>query len=238
MTSFTFKQFTIHQENTAMKAGTDGVLLGAWCDFSEADSILDIGTGTGLIALMAAQKSANNAQIDAIEIDNDAYKQACGNIENSKFAKKINVINQDFISFASAENHKKYDYIVSNPPFFENSKKSADNKRTLARHTDSLPFSKLISGVTEIISDKGFFSVIIPAISCLEFVRLCALSHMHLCHKTLIFTKEGAELPRRVMLTFSREILPLIQNKIIINSLNGGFSDEYKNLTKDFYLKF
>lgn len=237
MSSFTFKQFTIHQENTAMKAGTDGVLLGAWCDFSEADSILDIGTGTGLIALMAAQKSAESAKIYAIEIDADAYNQACGNVRNSKFANKINIVNQDFINFA-AENKTKYDYIVSNPPFFENSQKSTDNKRTLARHTDSLPFSKLISGVAKIISYKGFFSVIIPAISCLEFVRLCALSHLHLCHKSLIFTKEGAELPRRVMLTFSKEILPHVQDKITINSKDGKPSEEYKKLTKDFYLKY
>ncbi|MCQ2251129.1 MAG: methyltransferase [Bacteroidales bacterium] len=235
MSSFTFKQFTIHQENTAMKAGTDGVLLGAWCDFSEADSILDIGTGTGLIALMAAQKSAESARIYAIEIDTDAYNQAYGNVENSKFANKINIVNQDFINFA-AENKTNYDYIVSNPPFFENSQKSSDNKRTLARHTDSLPFSKLISGVAKIISYKGFFSVIIPAISCLEFVRLCALSHLHLCHKTLIFTKEGAESPRRVMLTFSKEILPLVQDRITINSKDGKPSEEYRELTKDFYL--
>ncbi len=238
MSSFTFKQFTIHQDNTAMKAGTDGVLLGAWCDFSVADSVLDSGTGTGLIALMAAQKSAENAKIDAIEIDADAFNQACGNVRDSKFRDKINVLHQDFLSFCAADTVKIYDYIVSNPPFFENSQKSSDNKRTLARHTDSLPFSKLISGVAKIISDKGFFSVIIPAISCLEFVRLCALCHLHLCHKTLIFTKEGAESPRRVMLTFSKEILPLVQDKITINSKGGKPTEEYKELTKDFYLKY
>lgn len=235
---FTFKQFVIHQENTAMKAGTDGVLLGAWCDFANAQRILDIGTGTGLIALMAAQKSDENARIHALEIDSDAYRQACGNVAESRFNHKIEVLHGDFTEFSLASTAEKYDYIVSNPPFFENSQKSSDQKRTLARHTDSLPFSKLICGVANILSDQGFFSVIIPALSCLEFVRLCALSHLHLCHKTLIFTKQGADQPRRVMLTFSKQLLPLIQDSIAINAIDGGLTKQYKDLTCNFYLKF
>jgi len=236
---FTFKQFAIHQDNTAMKAGTDGVLLGAWCDFSGTERILDIGTGTGLIALMAAQKSGDESKITAIEIDEDAYKQACGNIANSKFAEKINVVNQDFVDFSQAEiaASKKYNYIVSNPPFFENSQKSNDSKRTLARHTDSLPFRKLIEGVSNVIACNGKFSVIIPAISCLDFVYMCALRGLHLCRKTLVITREGLS-PIRVMLTFSNSTLPLIKDTIIIRCSNGEYTDEYKTITRDFYLRF
>lgn len=220
-----------------MKAGTDGVLLGAWCDFGTAQRILDIGTGTGLIALMAAQKTSSGARIDALEIDDDAFCQACENVERSVFRGRVEVLHMDFLEFSGlVDPPKKYDYIVSNPPFFENSQKSSDSKRTLARHTDSLPFSKLIKGVSDIISDGGFFSVIIPAMSCLEFVRLCALCHLHLCHKSLIYTKEGAELPRRVMLTFSKEILPLVQDSVTINGLDGKPTAGYRELTRDFYL--
>lgn len=234
---FEFQQFKIRQDKTAMKIGTDGVLIGAYCNFSSSKKILDIGTGTGLISLMAAQKS--NAQVIAIEIDNDAFEQAKNNFEQSKFKNRIKIINCDFLKFDFSElsNEKcKFDYIVSNPPFFVNSLKSENNKRNLARHSDAMPFKKMIEKVATIIEENGIFSVIIPFTECLEFVKNCALNKLHLFNKTKILSKRNSN-AFRVILSFSKQILPLTQNEITIYNNEGKYSKEYKLLTQDFYLK-
>ena len=183
-----------------MKISTDGVLLGACCNFENAKNILDIGTGTGLLSLMSAQKSA--ARISAVEIDKDAFLQAVENVKNSKFSSRIKIIHADFLAFYKTVD-EKFDYIVSNPPFFENAFKSGDYKRNFARHTDSLPFEMMIKGVKEIILESGFFSVIIPFDKSLDFVRLCALNKLHLCKKIIVFSKFNVP-PFRVILTFSK----------------------------------
>lgn len=230
---FHFQQFSINQNNTAMKISTDGVLLGACCDFQKSKKILDIGSGTGLIALMAAQKSS--AEIFSVEIDKDAFLQAEENAKNSKFSSQINIFHADFLTFYKTAN-EEFDYIVSNPPFFENSFKSGDYKRNFARHTDSLPFEMMIKGVKEIISENGFFSVIIPFDKSLDFVRLCALNKLHLCKKISIFSKSNVP-PLRVILTFSKQILPMKYDEITIYEKNKTYSEKFKELTKDFYLK-
>lgn len=233
--SFTFKQFAIRQDKTAMKAGTDGVLLGAWCDLDNATQILDIGTGTGLIALMCAQRT-QTAEITAIEIDQDAYNQAVDNVNESRFKDRINVVNADFKDFFKG-NTLTFSHIVSNPPFFTESTGSPDQKRQLARQAMSLPFDILIKGVSKLLDGDGKFSVIIPWGETLDFVRLCALNHLHLCRKTAVISREGRS-PIRVLLTFSKKILPLTQNSLTIRDLNGNFTMPYKCLTGDFYLKF
>lgn len=229
---FIFQQFTINQSKTAMKAGTDGVLLGACCDFSKAENILDIGTGTGLITLMAAQKS--NAKITAIEIDEDAFEQAKENFEVSKFKDRIKILHDDFLIFAEHHN-QKFDYIVSNPPFFQNSKKSDNSQRNLARHTDSLPFKKMIFGVNNLLDYNGTFSVIIPYNEILDFTYWCAKCGMHICRKIVIYTKPNTT-PLRAILSYSKTIRPLIQNDLIINDQNGKYSQDFRTITKDFYL--
>ncbi|MBQ9214568.1 MAG: methyltransferase [Bacteroidales bacterium] len=231
---FRFQQFEIKQDKTAMKVSTDGILLGSLCDFSLSSNILDIGTGTGLIALMSAQRS--KAKISAVEIDKDAFLQAQENVLNSKFALRIKVFNDDFLNFYNYCN-EKFDYIVSNPPFFENSYKSNDYKRNFARHTDSLPFEKMILGVKKLLSEDGFFSVIIPNKCSLDFIKICALNGIHLTRKTKIFSKPNSVELRHV-LTFSKQILPFNKNEIIIYNENGLYTECYKNLTKDFYFKF
>ena len=233
--TFTFRQFTIRQDKTAMKAGTDGVLLGAWCDVDGATKILDIGTGTGLIALMCAQR-AIEAKITAIEIDQDAYNQAVGNINESRFKDQITVINTDFIDYCN-DKPLTFSHIVSNPPFFTETTGSPDKKRMLARQAESLPFDVLIKGVAKLLMPGGKFSVIIPWGEKLDFVRLCALNHLHLCRKTAVVSREGHE-PIRALLTFSNEILPLTQNFLTIRDCDGNFTMPYKYLTGDFYLKF
>ncbi len=230
---FHFQQFSINQDKTAMKISTDGVLFGACCNFENAENILDIGTGTGLLSLMAAQKSA--AKITAVEIDNDAYLQAEENVKNSKFSDRIKIFHGDFLTFYKTCG-EKYGYIISNPPFFENAFKSNDYKRNFARHTDSLPFEKMILGVKEIILENGFFSVIIPFDKSLDFVKLCALSKLHLCKKISVYSKSNVP-PLRVILTFSKQILPMKYDEITIYKKNKTYSEKFKELTKDFYLK-
>ena len=233
--SFTFKQFAIRQDKTAMKAGTDGVLLGAWCDLDNATKILDIGTGTGLIALMCAQRS-KDAKITAIEIDQDAYNQAVENVNESRFKDQITVINADFRDYCN-DKHLTFNHIISNPPFFTESTGSPDQKRQLARQAKSLPFDILIKGVAAMLADDGMFSVIIPWGATLDFVRLCALNHLHLCRKTAVISREGLS-PIRAMLSFSKKMLTLHQNSVTIRDRDGNYTTQYKQLTADFYLKF
>lgn len=233
--SFTFKQFAIRQDKTAMKAGTDGVLLGAWCDLDNATQILDIGTGTGLIALMCAQRT-QTAEITAIEIDQDAYNQAVDNVNESKLKDRITVVNADFRDYCN-DKHLTFSHIVSNPPFFTENTGSPDQKRQLARQAKSLPFDILIKGVAKLLDGDGKFSVIIPWGETLDFVRLCALNHLHLCQKTAVISREG-NAPIRAMLSFSKKMLTLHQNSITIRDRDGNYTTQYRQLTADFYLKF
>lgn len=233
--TFTFRQFAIRQDKTAMKAGTDGVLLGAWCDVDNASTILDIGTGTGLIALMCAQRAAD-AIVTAIEIDQDAYHQAVENVNESRFRNQITVINEDFRNYCNG-NSKTFSHIVSNPPFFTETTGSPDKKRMLARQAESLPFDALIKGVATILMPSGKFSVIIPWGEKLDFVRLCALNGLHLCRKTAVVSREDRE-PIRALLTFSNKILPLQQNLLTIRDRDGNYTMPYKYLTGDFYINF
>ena len=158
---FQFKQFTIHQDKTAMKVGTDGVLLGAWAQIkSEVFSVLDIGAGTGLIALMMAQKS-NAEVIDAIELNDDAYEQTVENFENSDWGDRLFCYHASLQEFTD-EIEDKYDLIVSNPPFYSDDFKSDNKQRDLARFEDALPFTHLLESVSKLLSETGIFSVIIP----------------------------------------------------------------------------
>ena len=150
-----------------MKVGTDGVLLGAWAEGGKR--ILDIGTGTGLIALMMAQRFPAST-IDAIEIDSDAASQAVDNVKLSSFSNIVHVMNGSFQDFASSMPSKQYDSIVSNPPFFNNSLKNPDEARMLARHTDTLSFRDLFHGVEKLLMDDGVFSAIIPATEKTSFI--------------------------------------------------------------------
>ncbi|MBX9808015.1 MAG: methyltransferase, partial [Flavobacteriaceae bacterium] len=158
---FQFKQFSVEQDRTAMKIGTDGVLLGAWTPIDNNPfSILDIGTGTGIIALMLAQRSAAE-QIDALEIDEDAYEQATDNFENSPWNDRLFCFHAGLDEFVE-EPEEEYDLIVSNPPFYSEDYKSENEQRDLARFQDAMPFEDLIEAAALLLSENGIFSVIIP----------------------------------------------------------------------------
>ncbi len=232
---FKFKQFTIYQDKCAMKVGTDGVLLGSWADCENAKSILDIGTGTGLIALMLAQRS--NAFIDAVEIDKEACTQAKENVAKSKWKDSIQILNLPFQEFCKSTN-AKYDLIVSNPPYFQNSLFAPDKKRTDARHNSNLELEELLDGALELLTDNGALSVILPYLEGNFFILKASEKNLYCTRQTKVLPKPGRE-PKRLLLEFMKIKKPLVEQEIIIElNKRHEYSDAYKNLTKDFYLAF
>ncbi len=232
MSNFRFKQFTIEQDQTAMKVNTDGVLLGAWTVAENPKEILDIGTGTGVIAIMMAQKFPQS-NIVAVEIDKNAAEQASQNVQNCPWNDRITIFNDDFSNFAQ-KNTKKFDLIVSNPPFFENQLKSTNKQREIARHTTLLSFEKLTKNVAKTITQTGLFTVILPYYNHNNFIKLCSENDLFCTKKTIIFPNEKKD-ANRVLLEFSKQKKTLIENNFYIRQKNA-YSSEYLELTKDFYL--
>lgn len=220
-----------------MKVGMDGVLLGAWADPSGAERILDIGTGTGLIALMMAQKNSS-ALIDAIEIDSDAFLEAVLNVQQSPWKDRIRVECRSFQDLAE-QTDRKYDLIVSNPPFFaKDGLKAPVQKRAQARHSDSLPLETLISGAKKLLNQNGRIALILPTESLPEIKRLVLSNHLYLSRLCRI--KPNPKKPD------FRILIELIQYKCVTSEeylmiefeKHHDYTPEYKELTKDFYLKF
>ncbi len=232
---FKFKQFIIQQDKCAMKVGTDGVLLGAWADCVNAKSILDIGAGTGLISLMLAQRS--NAKIEAVEIDEAACVQAKENIKKSLWHDRIEILNKSFQDFSKSTN-EKYDLIVSNPPYFQNSLYAPDEKRTDARHNSNLKLDDLLNGALNLLTEKGKLSIILPYLEGTLFILKAAENGMYCIRQTKVLPKPDRE-PKRLLLEFMKEKMPLIEQELIIElNKRHEYSEAYKNLTKDFYLAF
>jgi len=232
---FKFKQFTIHQDKCAMKVGTDGVLLGAWTDCENATSVLDIGTGTALISLMIAQRSTAN--IDAVEIDDEACRQATENIGKSPWKDRVEVFNQSFQDFTKST-EKKYDLIVSNPPYFQNSLFTPDKKRTNARHNSNLKLEDLIQGSVKLLSENGALSIILPYLEGNMFILKASEMGLYCIRQTNVLPKPNRE-PKRLLLEFMKTKKPLVEQEIIIElGKRHEYSDAYKNLTKIFYLAF
>lgn len=233
---FTFKQFHIDHSRCAMKVGTDGTLLGAWAALPEGEgSILDIGTGTGLIAIMAAQRSAKS-QITAIDIDTDCVIQARENAEASPWNDRIRIEESALQEFFPATH---FDVIISNPPYFIDSLLSPDAARTTARHTSSLSFEDLVAGVLRLLSPSGRFSLILPPS---EFARFCsaARGQLFLTRQCEVWSTPESGV-KRIMAEFSATPpaeVPSTDKIIIEDKGLQGYSEEYKALTRDFYLKF
>ena len=230
---FRFKKFTVYHDRCAMKVGTDGVLLGAWVNVS-GDNILVIGTGTGLISLMMAQRN-EKAVIDAIDIDSDAVSQAKDNIENSPFGNRINSWNASLQEFSSKA-EKRYDVIVSNPPFFVQSLKSPNKERSLARHTDSLPVADLIGLSASLLSQAGRMSFIYPFDYKVELIKLAEQYKLSVSRITNVFPTPDS-VPKRILIELSKEEATPIENDLIIEKARHVYSDGFTALLKDFYLK-
>lgn len=230
---FRFKQFTIYHDKCAMKVGTDAVLLGAWTNTFNCKSILDVGTGTGIIALMLAQRS--QAQIDAIDIDTNACLQAIENITASPFSKQIEVISSDFASFA-ATNRKRYDLIVSNPPYFVDSLKCPDNKRTLARHTDTLPLADLIRESRKLLSPTGHIALILPYERLNELNRIIKDNDLSISRETDVIPCPDTP-PKRLLVELSATCMPTPNpEELVIEEARHQYTPAYIILTRDFYL--
>jgi len=228
--SFRFKHFEVSHELCAMKVGTDGVLLGAWTDVENTQTILDAGTGSGLIALMLAQRC--KAVINAVEIDKDGYTQSCINFSNSPWSERLNAFNQDFRDFKS---EIKYDLIVSNPPFFRNSLKADGYKRNIARHDDNLSWEQLIAKSFSLLNENGRLAVIIPSEGYDDFHAICISTGFNLKNKCNIYTKETKP-AKRIMLEYSKINVIANHANLILADNNNKRSEAYSALTYDFYL--
>lgn len=234
---FAFKQFTVYQEHSAMKVGTDGVLLGSWVDIKDAKRVLDIGTGTGLLALMLAQKSIAN--IDAVEIDEHACIDALFNFSSSTWKDRIILFHADFNTFSKHQCNTEYQVIVSNPPYFVNSLKSDNKRKMQARHSDVLTHDDLLSGVSLLLTNDGQFYVIIPFDIENDFVRKARLQNLHPESYFRIYSKIGHPIPVRSIICFTKQDQkPMEQSLFIREKESNEYTAEYKELTKDFYLAF
>lgn len=232
---FKFKQFTINQDHCAMKIGTDCVLLGAWVSLKNNPfSILDIGAGTGILALMLAQRSQAEI-IDAIEIDADSYEQCTENFENSIWNNRLFCYHASLEEFAN-EVDDKYDLIISNPPFYKENFKSDNQQRDIARFQDAMPFEHLIESVVKLLSNQGLFSVIIPFEEKEKFIQL-ANSYNLFPQKITNVKGNPVSAFVRTMITFGFEKLSCMEDELIIETARHQFTDDYVTLTKDFYLK-
>ena len=230
MSVFKFKEFSIIQEKSAMKVGTDGVLLGCWVSCKQANTILDIGCGTGLISLMLAQRNLNS-NIIGIEIDEIASKEAQLNVSNSDWQERIKI---EHTSLQDFNPQTQFDLIVSNPPFFDENK--AQDRRATARHTNSLSFEELIGNAANLLSEKGIFSVIMPEDTEVEFCKI-ATTHNLYCNRVCNVKGNKTVVVKRVMLEFSFLKTEHITEHLTIETARHQYTDKYIQLCKDFYLK-
>jgi len=231
---FSFKQFMIHQDKSAFKVGTDGVLLGAFADITGVEKILEIGTGTGLIAIMLAQKC--EAEIIAIEPDDESYIQACDNVKLCKWSNRIKIEHTNLQNYYPG--NEKFNLIITNPPYFTDSLRNTDPRKSATRHNDSLTPEELLVGVSRLLDNDGHLQLILPYVEGNVFI---AEAHKYgfYCNNILKIKPLPTAEIRRLILSFSRERLKVTEKFLTIeHGKRHEFTEEYINLTKGFYLKF
>lgn len=228
MKPFKFKQFEIQQSKEVFRVGTDGVLLGAFANIHHAKNILEVGTGTGLISLMLAQRH-HSAKIWGLDIQEAAFSLTKNNFEHSPFGDRLEAILGDFKSF---ETNDKFDLIVSNPPYFE---ESTSNKDKIARQTVELNFEQLISTSSKLLTDEGVLSVIIPAEIGTIFIEIATSNHFFLKRKINIFGIENSKV-KRLVLEFALKESEVQELEFIIEKSPRQYSDAYIELTKEFHV--
>lgn len=219
-----------------MKVGTDGVLLGAWADMQCRKSVLDIGTGTGVIALIIAQRNSA-AMIDAVEIDQCSFDEASFNFMSSPWAERLTCYKMPFQQYA-VDSKKRYDLIISNPPFFRNALKAPCLRRSNARHEDQLPFVDLIRGVARLLAEDGIFSLILPVTEVDSFCTLAEQEGLFLVRNTEVFPNQTKKSHRQLM-EFSKIVEDTKNDILYIEQQERGiYSEKYICLTSPFYLHF
>lgn len=221
---FRFKQFEIRQNDSAMKVGTDGVLLGAWADVGGVTTALDIGTGTGLIALMLAQRGVR--QVTAVEIDHAAADEAKANVASSPWPDVVEVIESDFLSL---EPPHLYGLIVTNPPFFSETLLSPDLRRAAARSATTLPLDKLMAHASQWLAPEGRMAIVLPCNRVDELTYAAALNRLHISRLCMVAHHEG-KAPRRTLAELSPAPQPTVRTSLFIQS------QQYTELTNEFYL--
>lgn len=231
--AFHFKQFSIADDQSTMKVGTDAVLLGAWTDVENAENILDIGCGSGVISLMLAQRT--NAKIEAIDIDEDSVKQARENFKNSPWADQLEAFHYSLKDFRKTA-LKKYDLIVSNPPYFINALKSPDKNKNRSKHSGELSYVDLTHNMAQLLSQTGKACLILPSdIESKAFKDLALLEKIHL-NKQLLIKPKANKKANRVLMEFSFLKSDLEEDEMYLREDDNQFSETYKSLCKDYYL--
>ena len=236
MSKFAFKQFSVQQDKCAMKIGTDSVLLGAWCPIDNNPfSVLDIGAGTGVLSLMLAQRS-HAEQIDALEIDEDAYEQCVENFEASPWSDRLFCFHAGLDEFIE-EPEDEYDIIISNPPFYSEDYKTDNSQRDLARFQDAMPFEELVEAADLLLSENGIFAVIIPYKEEERFIDLCAEVELFPVKVTRVKGSHTTPIVRSLLAFKRYELSTLEADEVIIETARHQYTNDYIDLTKDFYLK-
>jgi tRNA1Val (adenine37-N6)-methyltransferase len=236
MSIFQFKQFAVNQDQCAMKIGTDGVLLGAWAPIdTRPNSILDIGTGTGIIALMLAQR-CDAQQIDALEIDENAYENAVDNFESCPWSDRLFCFHAGLDEFVE-EPEDEYDLIVSNPPFYVEDYRSDNAQRDLARFQEAMPFEDLVEAAALLLSENGVFAVIIPFKEEEIFLALAKEYELFPIKITRVKGTHETQIVRSLLAFRRYELAVLTADELVIEINRHEYTDDYIALTKDFYLK-
>jgi Predicted O-methyltransferase len=234
--SFEFKKFKIKQDKCAMRVSTDAVLIGAWVKTNGSSTILDIGTGTGVIALMLAQKS--EAQITAIDIDKDSTDQAILNVAASIYAHRIKVIHISLQELA-ATCSTRFNLIVTNPPYFIDSLKASSDTRTIARHTYTLSFDDLIAGVKKLLHEKGKFCLILPTKEAALFREMAQAKGLYLSKLLRVRTRMEKESEKRHLMQFEFKESEFSESTLVIEEdSHRNYTSEYKELTREYYINF
>ena len=232
MSVFQFKQFTIYQNLAGMKVGTDSIILGSAIKIkSKYKRILDVGTGTGLLSLMIAQKSSNS-DITAVEIDSNSYHQANINIDNCKWNDRINLIHADAKHLKTDD---KYDLIICNPPYFSNSKQSIITSKNTARHQVELTFKDLLNIWDKIGNNNSDLACILPIKESKKWFDMVKNHGNYLAYHLEIRSNPNSN-PKRAVMLFSKNKMETIKSELCIHNNQGGYSESYINMTKDFYL--
>lgn len=233
-TVFKFKQFDIKNEYCAMKVGTDGVLLGAWADVSSSSQIVDVGSGSGLISLMLAQRC--DASIIGVEIDEIAVKESEENILRSPWKNRISIINDDFTNLSIDQRLRETDHVISNPPFFNNGIVSPDAVRAKARHCEMLSYNSLIEISSKLLKQKGKLSLISPAEYVDDIIASASFNRMYVSRYTEVYSKTVSSKPKRILWELSLVDCPTQKGRLAIRDISNEYTVDYINLTKDFYI--